>query len=64
MFLSDLEDYLKNLAEWSLETVKETLGANLHVFIEILVLLYADDINIFRIKEGYAISTEYISALL
>ena len=65
MFLNDLEDYLKKLAEWPLETVKETLEANLHLFIEILVLLYADDTNIFRIiKRGYAISTEYISVLL
>ena len=42
----------------------KTWEANLHMFIEILVLLYADGTNIFRIKGGYAISTEYISVLL
>jgi len=64
VFLNDLEDYFKNLAGCPLKTVKEKLEANLHMFIEILVLLYANDTNIFIIKGGYAISTEYISVLL
>jgi hypothetical protein len=41
VFLSDLEDYFKNLAGCPLEIIKEILEANLHMFIEILVLLYA-----------------------
>jgi len=47
VFLNDLEDYFKNLAECPLEIVKEKLEANLHIFIEIIVLLYADDTVIF-----------------
>ena len=64
VFINDLEDYFKNLAGCPLETVKEKLEANLHMLIEILVLLYADDTNIFRMKGGYAISTKYISVIL
>jgi hypothetical protein len=56
VFLNDLEDHFKNLAGCPLEIVKEKLEANLHIFIEIFVLLYADDTNIFRIKGGYAVS--------
>jgi hypothetical protein len=53
VFLSDLEDYFKNLAGCALEIIKEILEANLHMFIEILVLLYADDTVIFsESKEG------------
>jgi hypothetical protein len=53
VFLSDLEDYFKNLAGYLLEIVKEILEANLHMFIEILVSLYADDTVIFsESKEG------------
>ena len=53
MFLNDLEDYLKNLAGCPLEIIKEILEANLYMFIEILVLLYADDTVIFaESKEG------------
>jgi hypothetical protein len=47
VFLNDLEDYFKRLAGCPLEIVKEILEANLHIFIEILVLLYANDIVIF-----------------
>jgi hypothetical protein len=64
MFLNDLEDYFKNVAGCPLKIVKEKLEANLHTFIEIFVLLYADDTNIFRINGGYAISTKYISVIL
>ena len=53
MFLNDLEDYLKKIAGCPLEIVKEILEVNLHMFIEILVLLYADDTVIFsESKEG------------
>ena len=53
MFLNDLEDYFKNLAGCPLKIIKEILEANLHMFIEILVLLYADDTVIFtESKEG------------
>ena len=53
MFLNDLEDHFKNLAGCPLEIVKEKLEANLHIFIEIFVLLYADDTVIFsESKEG------------
>jgi hypothetical protein len=53
VFLNDLEDYLKNLAGCPLEIIKEILEANLYMFIEILVLLYADDTVIFsESKEG------------
>ena len=53
MFLNDLEDYLKKIAGCPLEIVKEILEANLHMFIEILVSLYADDTVIFsESKEG------------
>jgi hypothetical protein len=38
VFLNDLEDHLKNLAECPLEIEKEKLEANLHIFIEIFVL--------------------------
>ena len=51
MFLNDLEDYFKNLAGFPLETVKGKLETNLHMFIEILVLLYADD-RFSESKEG------------
>ena len=47
VFLNDLEDYFKRLAGCPLEIAKEILEANLHMFIEILVLLYANDIVIF-----------------
>ena len=47
MFLNELEDHLKNLAGCPLVIAKEKLEANLHIFIEIFVLLYADDTVIF-----------------
>jgi hypothetical protein len=45
---------MKNkLAGCPLEIIKDILEANLHMFIEILVLLYADDTVIFsESKEG------------
>jgi hypothetical protein len=53
VLLNDLEDYFKNLAGCPLEIIKEILEANLHMFIEILALLYADDTVIFsESKEG------------
>ena len=53
VFLNDLEDQFNNLAGCPLEIVKEKLEANLQMFIEILVLLYADDTVIFsESKEG------------
>ena len=53
VFLNDLEDHLKNLAECPLEIEKEKLEANLHIFIEIFVLWYADDTVILsESKEG------------
>jgi len=53
VFLNDLEDYIKKLAGCPLEIVKEKLEDNLHIFIEIFVLLYADDTVIYsESKEG------------
>jgi hypothetical protein len=53
VFLNELEDHFKNLAGCPLVIVNEKLEANLHIFIEIFVLLYANDTVIFsESKEG------------
>ena len=53
MFLNELEDHFKNLAGCPLVIVNEKLEANIHIFIEIFVLLYANDTVIFsESKEG------------
>jgi hypothetical protein len=53
VFLSDLEDYFKNLAGCPLDIVKAKYEVNQQIFIKIFVLLYADDTVIFsESKEG------------
>jgi len=59
VFLNDLEDYFKHLAGCPLETVKEKLEANLHMFMRFLSY-YMQMTLIF----SESISTEYISVLL
>lgn len=47
IFLNDLEDYFRELHVLPLELIKEKCYNELHVFLEIFVLLYADDTVIF-----------------
>ena len=47
IFLNDLEDFMKCLEGMPLECIKENCLNNLTVFLEVFVLLYADDTVIF-----------------
>ena len=53
IFLNDLEDFMKSLEGIPLECIKEKCLNNLTVFLEIFVLLYADDtVNFAETREG------------
>ena len=43
IFLNDLEDYFEELNALPLGTITEKIQSTLHTFIQIFVLLYADD---------------------
>ena len=47
IFLNDLEDYFEELNALPLGTIAEKIQNTLHTFIQIFVLLYADDTVIF-----------------
>ena len=47
IFLNDLEDYFEELNALPLGTITEKIQNTLHTFIQIFVLLYADDTVIF-----------------
>ena len=47
IFLNDIEDFFKDLLRSPLNLIKEKCQSKLHVFIEMFVLLYADDTVIF-----------------
>jgi hypothetical protein len=47
IFLSELEDYFEELNDLPLGTITEKIQNTLHTFIQIFVLLYADDTVIF-----------------
>jgi hypothetical protein len=43
IFLNDLEDYFEELSALHLGSITEKIQNTLHIFIQIFVLLYADD---------------------
>ena len=47
LFLNDLEDYFKELNGLPLQLIKDKCYNELHVFLEMFVLMYADDTVIF-----------------
>ena len=47
IFLNDLEDYFEELNDLPLGTITKKIQNTLHTFIQIFVLLYADDTVIF-----------------
>jgi hypothetical protein len=59
VFLSELEDYFEELNDLPLGTITEKIQNTLHTFIQIFVLLYADDTVIFFWSRQYLIQNSF-----